>query len=178
MPFKLSQHLLNSYLARSRSLQKRAGLEPPQSEQPSWCIVNVSSLLAEKGGKGSATYAATKAALTALTRVLALESGDLSERSQAVMPPLRVNAILPGYIETPMIEGMPCHVFSHRLNARDNSQEFSGRRARSQADFCSFRRVLRSSKGRADGANPSTKVWEAHRSGRRHHVPPSQRVCQ
>lgn len=174
MPFKLSQHLLNSYLARSRSLQKKAGLEPPQNDQPpSWCIVNVSSLLAEKGGKGSATYAATKAALTALTRVLALESGDLSERSQAVMPPLRVNAILPGYIETPMIEGMSHPVMSHQEKTARNL-----RQVRSQADFCSNRRVLRSSKGRADGANPSTKVWEPRRSGRRHHVPPSQRVRQ
>jgi NAD(P)-dependent dehydrogenase (short-subunit alcohol dehydrogenase family) len=105
MPFKLSQHLMSRYLMQARSLQKTGWLGDPAA-QPSWCIVNVSSLLAEKGGQGSSTYAASKAALTALTRVLALEGGDLSERSRALMPPLRANAILPGYIDTPMIEGM------------------------------------------------------------------------
>jgi NAD(P)-dependent dehydrogenase (short-subunit alcohol dehydrogenase family) len=90
-------------MARVRSLQR--GQSDNTTSEPSWCIVNVSSLLAEKGGKGSATYAATKAALIALTRVLALESGDISERSQGLMSPIRVNAILPGYIDTPMVEG-------------------------------------------------------------------------
>src|SRR4051812_37617663 len=59
MPFKLSQHLLSRYMAQSRSLQKTNRLGD-LAGQPSWCIVNVSSLLAEKGGRGSATYAATK----------------------------------------------------------------------------------------------------------------------
>ena len=91
-------------MAQMRSIQ-RAKPETRATPDPSWCIVNVSSLLAQKGGKGSATYAATKAALIALTRVLTLESSDLSKRARGIMPPIRANAILPGYIDTPMIEG-------------------------------------------------------------------------
>ncbi|KAJ5159504.1 uncharacterized protein N7482_006508 [Penicillium canariense] len=66
---------------------------------PSKCIINVSSLLALKAGTGAVPYAASKAGLLGLTRSLAVESSaslkDLVIRS---------NAIVPGYIETPMIE--------------------------------------------------------------------------
>lgn len=109
-----------------RALQ-RGQSDNPTSE-PSWCIVNVSSLLAEKGGKGSATYAATKAALVALTRVLALESGDISERSQGLMSPIRVNAILPGYIDTPMVEGTspnPSGMYHHACNRSTQADELT-----------------------------------------------------
>ncbi|KAG4444442.1 hypothetical protein IFR05_000033 [Cadophora sp. M221] len=53
------------------------------------CIINVASLLGVKGGKGSSAYAAR------LTRALAAELGEKD---------IRVNVILPGYIETDMTE--------------------------------------------------------------------------
>jgi 3-oxoacyl-[acyl-carrier protein] reductase len=56
-------------------------------------IVNVSSVSAEKGGRGQTNYAASKGAVNALTRALAVE---LAPRKIAV------NAVAPGVIETEM----------------------------------------------------------------------------
>ncbi|MCJ1398451.1 hypothetical protein MMC11_001651 [Xylographa trunciseda] len=61
------------------------------------CIINVASLLGIKGGKGSTVYAASKAGVLGLTRSLASELGPSS---------IRVNAIVPGYVETSMTEAM------------------------------------------------------------------------
>lgn len=62
------------------------------------CIINISSLLAVKGGYGAAVYAASKAGVIGLTRALAEEGGSRKIRS---------NVILPGYIETDMIANLP-----------------------------------------------------------------------
>lgn len=56
-------------------------------------IVNISSLSASRGGRGQANYAASKAGLEALTRVLALELGRKG---------VLVNCVAPGVIEAPM----------------------------------------------------------------------------
>ncbi|PYH83644.1 NAD(P)-binding protein [Aspergillus uvarum CBS 121591] len=75
--------------------------ENPGANQPppSKCIINIASLLAHKGGTGAVTYAASKAGILGLTRSVAVEAG-------AAMRDVRVrsNAIVPGYVETPMIE--------------------------------------------------------------------------
>lgn len=64
------------------------------------CIINVSSLLAVKGGTGAVPYAASKAGILGLTRSVAVEaSASLKDLI------IRSNAIVPGYIETPMISG-------------------------------------------------------------------------
>ncbi|KAI9843530.1 MAG: hypothetical protein M1837_006284 [Sclerophora amabilis] len=62
------------------------------------CIINVSSLLGIKGGRGSVAYSASKAGVLGLTRSLAAEVGQSN---------VRVNAIVPGYTETQMTEGIP-----------------------------------------------------------------------
>jgi 3-oxoacyl-[acyl-carrier protein] reductase len=54
-------------------------------------VINISSLAAQGDAPGRAVYAASKAAVNAITKVLALE---LAERK------IRVNAIMPGYYDT------------------------------------------------------------------------------
>ncbi|QQS50732.1 MAG: SDR family oxidoreductase [Bacteroidota bacterium] len=56
-------------------------------------IVNISSIMAQGGYKGSVVYGASKAAIDGLTRGLARELGEKN---------IRVNSIVPGYIETDM----------------------------------------------------------------------------
>ena len=83
------------------------------------CIINVASLLGLKGGRGSAGYAASKAGVigkicsyvcgkqrltnTGFTRALAAEVGKSN---------IRVNVIVPGYIETDMTVGTSFQVSS------------------------------------------------------------------
>jgi 3-oxoacyl-[acyl-carrier protein] reductase len=59
-------------------------------------IINVSSGLAFRGGKGSTIYAASKAGIIGFTKSLA----------QELAPRIRVNAIAPGYVDTDMTKGL------------------------------------------------------------------------
>lgn len=69
-------------------------------EQRSGSVVNVSSIIVENGKPHASLYAATKGAVDAMVRSLALE---LAPRG------IRVNAVSPGAIETPMVDklGIP-----------------------------------------------------------------------
>ncbi|KAL3479313.1 hypothetical protein BJX99DRAFT_76521 [Aspergillus californicus] len=67
---------------------------------PAKCIINISSLLALKGGTGAVSYAASKAGILGLTRSLCVE---LSRTKKMQDQFIRLNAIVPGYIETQMI---------------------------------------------------------------------------
>ncbi|MGN8070146.1 SDR family NAD(P)-dependent oxidoreductase [Mucilaginibacter sp. 22184] len=60
-------------------------------EQSGGSIINISSLAARKTVQGASLYAATKAALNEITKVTAQELGSKG---------IRVNAILPGYVDT------------------------------------------------------------------------------
>ena len=66
---------------------------PHMIVQRAGCIVNLSSVAGEKGGRGQTNYAASKGAINAFTRALAVE---LAPRR------IRVNAVAPGVIETEM----------------------------------------------------------------------------
>ena len=55
-------------------------------------IINISSGLAFRGGKGSTIYSASKAGIIGFTKSLA----------QELAPRIRVNAIAPGYVDTDM----------------------------------------------------------------------------
>ncbi|KAM4059142.1 enoyl-(Acyl carrier protein) reductase [Hirsutella rhossiliensis] len=61
--------------------------------RPHGSIINVSSLMANKGGLGATAYAASKAGLVAFTRALSLEMAAKS---------VRVNALLPGWVDSQM----------------------------------------------------------------------------
>jgi len=66
---------------------------PHMIMQRSGRIVNLSSVAGEKGGRGQTNYAASKGAINAFTRALAVE---LAPRR------ITVNAVAPGVIETEM----------------------------------------------------------------------------
>lgn len=61
-------------------------------------IINISSVVGLEGNIGQANYSASKAGLVGLTKSLAKEFGRKN---------VRVNAIAPGFIETPMTEKLP-----------------------------------------------------------------------
>ncbi len=61
-------------------------------------IVNISSVVGESGNFGQANYAAAKAGLIGLTKTVALEVANRG---------ITVNAVAPGFIETPMTKAMP-----------------------------------------------------------------------
>jgi len=61
-------------------------------------IINITSVVGQMGQVGQANYAASKAGLIGLTMALAREFGSRN---------VTVNAVAPGFIETPMIAGLP-----------------------------------------------------------------------
>lgn len=61
-------------------------------------IINISSIVAEMGNAGQANYVAAKAGLIGLTKAIAIE---ISSRN------ITVNAVAPGFIETPMTDVLP-----------------------------------------------------------------------
>ena len=81
----------------------------PLLKQQGGAIVNVSSVHAVATSAGIAAYAASKGALLALTRAVALE---LAEDN------IRVNAVLPGAVDTPMLHAglNRGHVEGHTLD--------------------------------------------------------------
>ena len=70
-----------------------AAVAPAMMRQRGGTIINISSVSGEKGGKGQTNYAASKGAVNAFTRALAVE---LAPRK------IRVNAVAPGVIDTEM----------------------------------------------------------------------------
>jgi len=71
------------------------------TKQRSGRIVNIASIVGAMGNAGQANYAASKAAVIGLTKTVAREYASRS---------VTVNAVAPGFIDTPMTQGLSAEV--------------------------------------------------------------------
>ena len=71
---------------------------PQMIEQGGGSIINISSVVGERGNFGQTNYAASKAAIIGFTKSLAKEVAAKG---------IRVNAIAPGFVDTPMTQRIP-----------------------------------------------------------------------
>lgn len=69
-------------------------------------IINISSIVGKYGNIGQSNYSASKAGVVAMTQTAAKELGKFN---------IRVNAILPGFIDTPIVKTVPDKVKEHML---------------------------------------------------------------
>ncbi len=77
-------------------------------KQRSGSIINISSVVGLMGNPGQVNYVASKAGLIGMTKTLAKEFGPRG---------ITVNAIAPGFIQTPMTDGLPEEVKSAMLSS-------------------------------------------------------------
>lgn len=75
----------------------RAALPAMAASDESGAIINIGSMLALRFGSGYVAYCATKAAVTALSKCVALHCAEKGYK-------IRVNTVHPGAIRTPMFE--------------------------------------------------------------------------
>jgi 3-oxoacyl-[acyl-carrier protein] reductase len=61
-------------------------------------IINISSVVAQSGNAGQANYVAAKAGVIGLTKAIAIEMASRN---------ITVNAVAPGFVETPMTDVLP-----------------------------------------------------------------------
>jgi 3-oxoacyl-[acyl-carrier protein] reductase len=71
---------------------------PAMMKARSGRIINISSVVAQSGNAGQANYVAAKAGIIGLTKAIAIE---IASRN------ITVNAVAPGFVETPMTDVLP-----------------------------------------------------------------------
>jgi NAD(P)-dependent dehydrogenase (short-subunit alcohol dehydrogenase family) len=89
-------NLMSTFQCTAKSAAGMASLEPVNGERG--VIVNTASAAAEDGQIGQVAYAAAKAAIVGMTLPIAR---DLSSEA------IRINTIMPGIFETPMMQAAP-----------------------------------------------------------------------
>ncbi|MEZ5125494.1 MAG: 3-oxoacyl-[acyl-carrier-protein] reductase [Thermoleophilia bacterium] len=86
----IATHLRGTFLVSKAAARK-------MFRRRSGCIINLASVVGRRGNAGQANYAAAKAGVIGLTKSMAKELGPRG---------VRVNAIAPGYIDTPMTQAL------------------------------------------------------------------------
>jgi len=94
----LDQERMGRWMLSANVDQETTGISSAHSAMS---IVNLGSIVSEYGNLGQANYAASKGGVLGLTRALAKESARRN---------VRVNCVLPGFIDTPMAQTIPDHV--------------------------------------------------------------------
>ena len=83
---------------------------PHLVEQEHGRIVNISSIIGQRGNIGQANYAASKSGLFGLTKTLAKEAAFMLQRADKLHDNpigITVNTVTPGFVETEMIDTVP-----------------------------------------------------------------------
>ncbi|MCC7549378.1 MAG: SDR family NAD(P)-dependent oxidoreductase [Burkholderiales bacterium] len=93
-------NLVGTFRCIAKSAAGMLGL-PPLEDGERGVIVNTASVAAQDGQIGQAAYAASKAAIVGMTLPIAR---DLMNDG------IRINTILPGIFDTPLMQGLPDHV--------------------------------------------------------------------
>lgn len=99
---------LTAIMHGTKFLLRNGYLRSPKAETqgPSPTIINVASLLGLQGGYGAVAYAASKAGVLGFTRALATEYASHK---------VRVNAIVPGYVDTDMTKDLNSAEIQQRI---------------------------------------------------------------
>jgi NAD(P)-dependent dehydrogenase (short-subunit alcohol dehydrogenase family) len=88
-------NLTGTYLTCKHALAQMVDQEPRDGERGS--LVTIASIEGLEGTAGGSGYNASKGAVVLLTKNMAIDYGRLG---------IRANAICPGFIDTPMLEGV------------------------------------------------------------------------
>lgn len=91
----LAINLTGTFLSAKHALRHMLAQEPRAGERGS--IITVASVEGLEGTAGGSSYNAAKGGVVLLTKNLAIDYGSVG---------VRANAICPGFIETPMLEGV------------------------------------------------------------------------
>jgi NAD(P)-dependent dehydrogenase (short-subunit alcohol dehydrogenase family) len=99
--FLIQINLVGTFRCIAKSAAGMLGLEPLDESGERGCIVNTASVAAQDGQIGQAAYSASKAGIVGMTLPIAR---DLMNDG------IRVNTILPGIFNTPLLAAAPEHV--------------------------------------------------------------------
>ena len=130
-------NLTGTFLVAKHVLGRLVEQEPVDGQRGS--VVNLASIEGLEGTAGGSAYCASKGGVVLLTKSLAIDYGALG---------IRVNAICPGFIETPMVAGIfdlpgmegarQLLVEEHKLRRMGRPEEIAAAAAYLLSDDASF----------------------------------------